>query len=69
MDLKIDVVNKILGEIGRTSEGMIFVFNKIDMADMEMLIDKYSYFNPVFISVKKEEGIEELKKEISKLLL
>ncbi len=69
MDLKIDVVNRILGEIGRTNERMVFVFNKIDKADIDALIDKYSYYSPVFISVKKEEGIEELKNEISKLLL
>lgn len=69
VDLKIDVVNKILNEIGRTTEGMIFVFNKVDQADIDPLIDKYSYYSPVFISVKKEEGIEELKKEIAGLLL
>lgn len=69
MDLKIEVVTQVLKEIGRSDEGVIFVFNKIDQANVDNIIDKYSYYNPIFISVKKEVGIEKLKEELGSLLL
>lgn len=70
MDSKIEVVSKILSELGRDEGQLIYVFNKTDKeeANIDNIIDKYSFYSPVFISVKKNEGIEELKKEISRLL-
>lgn len=66
MDFKIEVVSKVLGDIGRKDEGIVYVFNKIDQAkiDKKELAEKYFGHSPLFISVKTNTGIEEIKKLI-----
>ncbi len=72
---KIDTVEEIIGELGISTKKRIFVFNKLDklsIKDLDMLKglkEKYKLFSPQFLSVKKEEGIEDLKKTISQELL
>lgn len=68
MDYKIGVVNQILSDIGRSLEGIVYVFNKMDLApdiDNNDLLDKYSDHSPIFISLKQGKGIEEVKKSIA----
>lgn len=67
MDHKIGIVSKILTDIGRVPEGIIYVFNKIDLAnvDKKELSKKYSDHSPLFISAKTGIGIEEIKKTLS----
>lgn len=68
VDLKINVVNAILREIGVQIEtDVIYVFNKIDLApdiDKKALLEKYGKYSPIFISVKTQAGIEALQKAI-----
>jgi 50S ribosomal subunit-associated GTPase HflX len=55
-----------LKKIWATQE-KIYVFNKIDMIskeDCEVLKNKFSFLNPLFISTYLWEGIEELKQII-----
>jgi len=64
IDSKIDVVTDILKELGRNDDNLIYVFNKIDIAkdiNKEALVEKYKNFSPIFISVKKKEGILAVK--------
>jgi GTP-binding protein HflX len=72
MDLKIQVVDEILQDLGRQMEDVIFVFNKIDKAltiDKEELLNKYYQYSPIFISVKEEKGIEGIFEVVSERLL
>ena len=68
MQMKIDVVNKILAELGRNLEDMIYVFNKIDVGSFNKddLKEKYEKHSPIFVSAKTGAGILEIKKYISK---
>lgn len=60
---KIDVVSKVLKEIGAENKKIINVYNKIDK------IEDFSPFSDgIKISAKNNQGIEELKKEIVKVL-
>lgn len=71
MHIKVRVVREILKELGRNVDEVIYVFNKVDAAphiNKEELKEKYHLFSPIFISVKKEYGIEEVKKIISERL-
>lgn len=72
VDLKINVVNGILKEIGVQIEtDVIYVFNKIDAAknlDKQALLEKYGKYSPLFISVKTHEGIETLKQALANRL-
>lgn len=64
MDEKITVVTEILRDLGRNTDDVIFIFNKIDKVpeiNKEMIKEKYTQFSPMFISVRKEEGIEAIK--------
>lgn len=70
MDHKIGIVNQVLADIGRNPEGIIYVFNKIDQANIseKEISEKYSDHFPLFISVKTGTGIEGIKKAIAKHL-
>lgn len=68
---KIEAVEQILTDLNLWQKEIIYVFNKIDSWDgsnKQELLDRYENFTPVLISVKKEEGIEQLLIEISKRL-
>lgn len=72
IDTKIKVVNDILKELGRNIDDLIYVFNKIDVVpeiNKKDLAEKYKKFSPIFISVKKEEGIAEIKEYIKNSFL
>ncbi len=66
MQNKVQVVEDILHELGIDKKEKIYVFNKMDEAKVgrEEMIKQFSDFNPQFVSVKNEEGIERLKKTI-----
>jgi GTPase len=69
--LKISIVGNILKDLGRSRENVIFVFNKVDLVpdlDKNELLEKYEEYSPVFISVRNEEGVEDIKESIKKLL-
>ena len=69
---KIDVVMEILQELGRDTNDVVYIFNKIDAApdvDKQLLLEKYAHFSPLFISVKKERGIAEVKECIKDSLV
>ncbi len=71
VDLKIKVVNEILGSIGRKNHNDVYVFNKADLLSEEqklVLTKKYSEFSPVLISVHKQEGLEELLNKLEIIL-
>lgn len=64
VDKKITVVMDILKELGRDTSDIIFIFNKIDATpglDKVAFLEKYASFSPLFISVKDEQGISEVK--------
>jgi GTPase len=70
-DAKIEVVMTILKELGRDTSDIVYIFNKVDAVpslDREALLEKYASFSPLFISVKKEIGIQEVKACITKNL-
>ncbi|HKL44014.1 MAG TPA: hypothetical protein VJ892_01915, partial [Candidatus Absconditabacterales bacterium] len=67
---RINVVNEILDDIG-ANQPRLMVFNKIDLIDDKKLNEikqNYKEFNPVFISIHKEVGIENLKEKITNFL-
>ncbi len=69
---QIEVVEKLLEEIGVENKPIIRAYNKIDLLSRKELIKikKSIDFNPsVFISVLKNEGIDKLKALIIKYLL
>ena len=60
---RISVVHEILQEIG-AHQPKILVFNKIDLVDEERITElqsMYSEYSTVFVSVKENKGLEELK--------
>ncbi|MBI1862617.1 GTPase HflX [Candidatus Microgenomates bacterium] len=71
-DEKIEIVERILMEIGARPKKIIFVFNKIDAYEgngeeiLKEIHNKYEIFTPQFISVKTDFGIPKLKREIEK---
>jgi GTP-binding protein HflX len=72
VDTKITVVNDILKELGRNIDDVVYIFNKTDVVpDLNKadLLEKYRNFSPLFISVKKEEGITDVKECLAKNLL
>lgn len=71
VEVKIEVVKAILQELGRETDNIVYVFNKMDAAqslDKTAFLEKYASFFPLFISVKNAEGIDEVKSTISKNL-
>ncbi len=68
---KIEAVEQILTDLNLWQKQIIYVFNKIDSwngLNKQELIDRYENFTPVFISVKKEENIDNLLKMIEEKL-
>lgn len=66
---KINIVENILKKIN-SNQKRIYVFNKIDLIDDEkrnFLKEKFSNYNPIFISTYSWEWIENLKSEIIKI--
>jgi GTP-binding protein HflX len=71
INTKIEVVNDILKELGRDTDDVVYVFNKIDATldlDKQILLEKYNHFSPLFISVRKEQGIADVKECITKAI-
>ena len=67
---RITIVHEILDEIGAKQQ-RILVFNKIDLVDAEKIEELKSTFSDdekVFISVKEEKGLEDLKQILIKLI-
>lgn len=63
IDERMEVVNEVLEEIGAT-QAQILVFNKIDLLDSEQLKElqeKYQNLNPVRVSIKTGENLEQVK--------
>ncbi len=72
IDIKIKVVDDILKELGRDIGDSVYVFNKSDIVSQDVksqLEEKSKDLSPIFISVKNEEGIEEIKTSIRNNLL
>lgn len=68
MDIKIGTVNRILEELGRNMDDMIYVFNKIDMENLtkkDELIEKYQKYSPIFVSAKTGVGISQIAESIA----
>jgi GTP-binding protein HflX len=66
LDEKIRVVEDILASIG-AKQKKLFVFNKIDLLsdeEIEVLKNKYSDINPIFVSSYKKIGFDDLKQAI-----
>ena len=71
MEKKIIVVERILEDLGIDNKNRIYVFNKLDAADginISDIREKYFLFNPLFISVKQDEGIDTVKDAIESYL-
>ena len=71
MAAKIHTVEKIAYELNLPREKLIYVFNKTDKKESYPQIElseKYSQYNPQFISAINGKGIENLKIEIEKKL-
>ncbi len=59
-ELKIDVVNDILKDLGKSNDRTLYIFNKIDLAkdiQKQAILEKYAEFSPIFISTKTGEGV------------
>jgi len=68
MKEKIDEVEEVLAELDSSETRKIYVFNKIDnlkRVPRAKLKKEYKDFKPVFVSCKKGEGLEDLKKQIA----
>lgn len=69
---KITTVNSILEELGISYKKRIYAFNKIDKINTlvkDELVSKYDIYSPVFISVKKGQGIENLMEEVERQIM
>lgn len=78
-EIKIDVVNNILKDLKRNTEDAesvrvddsLYVFNKTDLSpnlDTKKILTKYGEHSPLFVSIKKDEGITEVIQSISNRL-
>jgi len=68
LDWKIEVVQKILSELGCNHKRKIFVFNKIDLispSHQERLAEKFAHLNPLFISAEQKINLDLLKERVS----
>lgn len=68
MEWKIEVVHRVLHQLGCQDKKMTFVFNKIDClspARLKELEWDYKKLKPIFVSAFKKMNLEELKKEIA----
>ncbi len=71
IDEKIKVVEDILASIG-AKQKRLFVFNKIDLLsaeELEVLKNKYSDINPIFVSSYMKKGFDDLKQAIISALV
>ena len=72
---KIKTVEEIISDLGISGKKKIILFNKIDKLNgnyyelENSLKNQYKDFYPQFISVKTNEGIEELRKSLLSLSL
>lgn len=69
---KIEEVEQILDQLGVSKTPKIYVFNKTDLVKRipkTTLLKRYKQMTPVFVSALKGEGLEELKKQIARVLL
>ncbi len=69
METHIKAVNAVLQEIGAENIPIIRVYNKIDLINMDNYKDLNNKEDSIFISVKKNIGIESLKEKIKELLI
>lgn len=69
IDSNINSVNKVLHEIGADHIPIIKVYNKIDLLDLDDYKTLNNSQNSVFISVKKNIGIYELKQKIKNFFM
>lgn len=70
-ETKTSVVQSILQDLGRNTNNVIYVFNKIDAVknlNKENLMEKYSAQSPLFISAKTGEGLDTLTAAIAHCL-
>lgn len=68
---KINVVNDIVLDMGLAKKKQLYVFNKIDAVgtlDKTLLTQKFKQFSPQFISVRKQQGIDNLVSAIQDAL-
>ena len=68
---KIQVVNEVLSELGRNTDDVVYIFNKIDVAsgvDKEQLLQTYGKYSPIFMSAKTGEGTASVIATIAKFL-
>jgi len=67
MEWKIEVVEKVLSNIGCGDKKIIYVFNKIDLMQFdqtEVFAEKYKKYDPVFVSATAKSNLEGLKSKI-----
>jgi len=58
----VEVVHEILEELGVQEKDMLYVFNKIDKADVELMHKEIEKYWPhVLISAKTKEGLQPLR--------
>jgi len=69
---KISVVNEVLGNLNVTDKPIIYVFNKIDLLprgfDFRSVEEKYSRFEPRFVSSLDGTGLDGLREAIGRHL-
>ncbi len=71
-ELKIDVVNAILKDLGKGIDDSIYIFNKIDLAkkiEKERIVEKYGQYSPLFVSVKTGLGVSEIQQSIARQIV
>lgn len=71
MLIKIQVVRQILIELGIEDKHIVYVFNKIDAApevSRDELAERFKQYDPLFISVKENKGLEDILTTITNRL-
>ena len=71
MEEKIITVEKILRGLNISQTHIVYVFNKMDQAkdiDTAEIAYAYQQYDPLFISVKEDRGIEEVEKAIDRYI-
>lgn len=74
MTYKVEIVEHILQEIGARPKHILYVFNKVEAYEgdgkeiLQEVRNRYEVYNPQFISVKDDFGLDTLKAEIAKHL-
>lgn len=67
-ELKIDIVNAIIQNLGKSTDKTIYIFNKVDKVEKlekERILEKYTDHSPLFVSVKTGEGISTIAENIT----